>query len=93
VRFVFPGRVIFAQPATLVGRPIIKITSSAFREQGLAADLVQLIQVVVQLRHQLLARDGAHVRHDKHVVQEAGDHGRMVCGEKPPGRVRAALRV
>jgi hypothetical protein len=49
--------------------------------------------VVVQLRHRLLARDGAHVRHDKHVVQEAGDHGRMVCGEKPPSRVRAALRV
>ncbi|MEM8515460.1 hypothetical protein RCH14_004822 [Massilia sp. MP_M2] len=91
--FVFTGRVIFAQPSTLVGRLIIKISNSAFREQGFAANLVQLIQVIIQLRHQLLTRDGANIRHDKDVVQEAGNHGRMVYGDKPPGWMRAALGV
>jgi len=52
---------------------------------------MKLVQVIVQLRHQLLAGNRAHIGRDKAAVQEAGDHRRVVGGEEPPGWVRAAL--
>jgi len=42
---------------------------------------VQVIQVIVELRRQLLARDGADIRHDEAALQEAGDHRAVVSAE------------
>ena len=57
--FVLPRWIIFAQPAALVGRPVIQVGSRRLGEQRFAYAFVQVIDVVVELRCQLLAADRA----------------------------------
>lgn len=87
VRLILPRRIVFSKPATLVGSPIVQVGRSTFRIQDLAFRFVKLVQAIVELGRQFLARDRAHVRRNEASVQEAGDHGRMIRREKTPRRM------
>jgi hypothetical protein len=90
--FVLPLRIIFAQPAAFVGSPVVQVTGGGFWKQVFAAGFMQLEQVVVELGHQLLARDRPGIRRDEAAVQETCDHRRVVRGQQSPGGMRTALR-
>src|SRR5699024_7422901 len=67
------------------------VAGGCLRKQHLARLVMQAKAEVVELGHQLLSRDRAHVGDDEAGVQEAGDHRRVIGREKTPARVRAAL--
>lgn len=89
---VLAARVIFAQPAALVGSPVVQICRGRLREEHFSSHFMQVKKVVIQLRRQLLPRDGAHVRRNETMMQEAGDHRSVIGCEQAPGRMSASLR-
>jgi hypothetical protein len=90
--FVAVGRIVLAQPSMFVGGPSIEIMGRFTREHLLPEIGPQGKKMVLQPRCELRLRQGAHVRPDKSIMQEADNQGRMIGNQQPPSRMPASKR-
>ncbi len=92
MRLVRVRRVVLAQPAVPLVRPLVEVLVRAAREGVRALDLAQAKEGVLQLRSHGRLRERANVRRDEDFVEKAGDERRVAREEEPPGRMAAAQR-
>src|SRR5215470_9695114 len=75
-----------------VGGPAVEIMCGLAWKHVLPEIGPQGKKIILQPGRELWLRQGAHVRPDEGVVQEADDQGRMIGIEQPPGRMPASQR-
>ncbi len=87
VDLIAVGRVILAKPGMFVRGPIVEIMGSLARKLVLPEIGPQGKKIVLQSRYELALGQGAQVRADEGLVQEADDQGGMVGIKQPPRRM------
>jgi hypothetical protein len=93
MRFVRALRVELAQPALVVGRPVVEVVERRFREQLGAAAIAQRKQLVFQRFGQIRLCHHPHIRSDEHALQEARHQRSVIRTQQPPGRMILAQQV
>ena len=90
MRLVRARRVVLAQPAFVVGGPVIEVLVRGLGVGAVAQALTQAKQGVFQCLYQVGLRHDAYVGRDEHPVQKARHQRRMLRCQQAPGRVLRA---